>query len=63
MTGGGVAGVSHLDVSGVSLQHGQTQHQEEELLAEGALLHDARVCVCVRASVRGAPEPAEGERE
>lgn len=33
---------AHLYVSGVSLQDRQAQHQKEELLAEGALLHDAQ---------------------
>lgn len=48
---------AHLYVSGVSLQDGQAQHQKEELLAEGALLHDApkKKSVC-----GGAPERRVG---
>lgn len=45
---------SYLDVSGVSLQDRQTQHQEEELLSESAL-HNAHLCL------QGAPEPRKSE--
>lgn len=41
--------LTYLNISAVSLEDGQTQQQEDELLSESAL-HDAHLCA------KGAPE-------